>query len=104
MSGKGSTLEQIIVMRILCNHCYTYYRLAETSMVMGPPAKKTKKLMKKGEEIIMIPVAAEDFKKLNEFAEAAMVVRHPEKASEIKEMRRKLLQQVMTHSTIVMRK
>lgn len=67
-------------------------RLSADYMVMGPPTKQ-KKLMKKGEEIIMIPVTAEDFRKLNEFAEAAMIVRHPEKADEIKEMRRKLLQQ-----------
>jgi len=68
-------------------------RLAEnTHVIMGPPPKK-KKLMKKGEEIIMVPVAADDFKKFNEFAEAAMIVRHPEKAEQIKEMRRKLLQE-----------
>ena len=31
---------------------------------MGPPPKK-RKIAKKGEEIIMIPVAADDFKKMN---------------------------------------
>merc|ERR1712218_766520 len=67
-------------------------RFAENSLLLPPPPKK-KKLIKKGEEIIMLPVAAEDFKKLNEFAEAAMVVRNPEKANEIKEMRRRLIQQ-----------
>ena len=60
---------------------------------MGPPPKK-RKIAKKGEEIIMIPVAADDFKKMNEFAEAAMIVRNPDRAEEIKETRRRLLQQV----------
>ena len=49
--------------------------------------------MTKREEIIMVPVAADDFKKMNEMAEALMIVRHPEKAEQIKEMRRKLLQE-----------
>ena len=60
---------------------------------MGPPPKK-RKIAKKGEEIIMIPVAADDFKKMNEFSEAAMIVRNPDRAEEIKETRRRLLQQV----------
>lgn len=68
-------------------------RLAEnTHVIMGPPPKK-KKMMKKGEEIIMVPVAADDFKKFNEFAEAAMIVRNPEKKEQIRELRRKLLQE-----------
>ena len=41
----------------------------------------------------MTPVEAQDFRKLNEFAEASMIYRNPEKAEEIKEMRRKKLQE-----------
>jgi len=68
-------------------------RLAEnissTHIIMGPPPKKKK--VKKGEEIIMVPVAAEDFQKMNEMAEAMMCQRQPEKAQQIKEMRRQKL-------------
>ena len=45
------------------------------------------------DEIVMVPVAAQDFKKLNEFAEATMIQRNPEKAEQIREMRRKKLQE-----------
>merc|ERR1712080_212901 len=41
------------------------------------------------DKIVMIPVEAQYFQKLNEFAEASMIYRNPEKAEEIKEMRRK---------------
>ena len=41
----------------------------------------------------MTPVEAQDFRKLNEFAEATMIYRNPEKAEEIKEMRKKKLQE-----------
>jgi hypothetical protein len=37
-------------------------------------------------------VAKADFEKLNEFAEAAVIVRNPDRAKEIKEQRRKLLE------------
>ena len=40
----------------------------------------------------MVPVSAVDFKKLNEFAEATMIQRNPQKAEQIREMRRKKLQ------------
>ena len=41
------------------------------------------------DRIVMVPVSAVDFKKLNEFAEATMIQRNPEKAEQIREMRRK---------------
>lgn len=44
------------------------------------------------DRIVMVPVSAVDFKKLNEFAEATMIQRNPEKAEQIREMRRKKLQ------------
>ena len=44
------------------------------------------------ERIVMVPVSALDFKKLNEFAEATMIQRNPQKAEQIREMRRKKLQ------------
>ena len=51
------------------------------------------KLIKLKDKIVMIPVEAQDFRKINEFAEASMIYRNPEKAEEIKEMRRKKLQE-----------
>ena len=45
------------------------------------------------DEIVMVPVSAQDFKKLNEFAEATMIQRNPEKSAQIREMRRKKLQE-----------
>jgi len=80
-------------------------RFAETSLVvnkgspcegkMGPPApppgnKKTKVAR---EPIILVPVHADDFKKINEFAEAAWVMRDRANEKKIKETRRKLLQE-----------
>ena len=44
------------------------------------------------DRIVMVPVSAVDFKKLNEFAEATMIQRNPQKAEQIHEMRRKKLQ------------
>ena len=41
--------------------------------------------------IVMVPVAAVDFRKMNEMAEALMIVKHPQKAEQIKGMRSKLL-------------
>merc|ERR1712013_133715 len=68
------------------------------SQLMPPPGKK---VLEK-EPIIMVPVHADDFKKLNEFAESAWVMREitadPRNADRIKEnikeTRRKLLSQV----------
>ena len=80
------------------------FRFANTTVVvpnsqlMPPPGKK---VLEK-EPIIMVPVHADDFKKLNEFAESAWVMREvtadPRNADRIKEnikeTRRKLLSQV----------
>ena len=43
------------------------------------------------QRIVMVPVATNEFRKLNEIAEALMIVKHPQRAEQIKEMRRKLL-------------
>ena len=43
--------------------------------------------------MVMIPVDLDDFKKLNEFAEATLIVRNPDRAEEIKDMRKRLLQE-----------
>lgn len=75
------------------------------SQLMPPPGKK---LLEK-EPIIMVPVHADDFKKLNEFAEAAWVMREvtadPRNADSIKEnikeTRRRLLSQ---HNTKLLEK
>ena len=45
----------------------------------------------KNQRIIMVPVATNDFGKLNEIAEALMVVKNPRRAKQISEMRTKLL-------------
>ena len=65
---------------------------------MQNPPKLDKPINLK-DKIVMTPVEAQDFRKLNEFAEATMIYRNPEKAEEIKEMRKKKLKehnQVMT--------
>jgi len=67
------------------------------NQMMPPPGKK---LLEK-EPIVMVPVHADDFKKLNEFAEAAWVMRDPGNADSIKETRRKLLHQ---HNTQLLKK
>ena len=41
--------------------------------------------------MVMIPVDLDDFKKLNEFAEATLIVRNPDRAEEKKNIRRRLL-------------
>ena len=48
--------------------------------------------------MVMIPVDLDDFKKLNEFAEATLIVRNPDRAEEIKNIRRRLLQK---HNSII---
>jgi len=76
-----------------------------TSLLMPPPGKK---IMEK-DPIIMVPVHADDFKKLNEFAESAWIMRevtaNPANAESIrgtiKETRRKLLHQ---HNTKLLEK
>ena len=44
--------------------------------------------------IALVPVHREDFKKINEFAEAAWICRDLQNAEKIKEMRRNLLREV----------
>jgi hypothetical protein len=69
-------------------------RFANSAMVVQqptpapPPGKK--KLDK--EPVIMVPVHCDDFKKLNEFAEAAWICRDPGNNVAIKEKRRQLLE------------
>ena len=44
--------------------------------------------------VALVPVHQEDFKKINEFAEAAWICRDLKNADKIKEMRRELLKEV----------
>jgi len=60
-----------------------------TINLQPPPGKKRK--MDKDSTIIMVPVHSDDFKKLNEFAEAAWVCRDPGNADQIREHRVHLL-------------
>ena len=46
------------------------------------------------DEVILVPVHKDDFKKINEFAEAAWVCRDPDNSENIKEIRRNLLREV----------
>ena len=64
--------------------------MSQLKMQNSPELDKPIKLKDK---IVMTPVEAQDYRKLNEFAEAAMIYRNPEKAEEIKDMRRKKLQE-----------
>lgn len=57
---------------------------------LQPPPGKKRKMEK--DQIIMVPVHADDFKKLNEFAESSWVMRDRENEAGIKETRRRLLQ------------
>jgi len=67
-------------------------RFATTTVIvqkpLGPPPGK-----KKMESVIMIPVHVDDFKKMNEFAEAAWVMRDRANEDAIKERRRQLLEE-----------
>ena len=89
---------------LLANHTFLIlfilYRLADTTAVinppstgvMGPPPPGKKKVEK--DTIIMVPVHSEDFKKINEFSEAAWIMRDPANQDRIKETRKRLLQEV----------
>ena len=46
------------------------------------------------DEVTLVPVHKDDFKKINEFAEAAWVCRDPDNSENIKEIRRNLLREV----------
>ena len=50
------------------------------------------------EEFILVPVAKQDYAKLNEFAEAAAIQRNPEKAKEIQELRKKMADEANVHN------
>ena len=62
---------------------------AQLTKMQNPPDKP----FNFKDKLVMTPVEAQDFRKLNEFAEAAMIYRNPEKAEEIKERRKKKLQE-----------
>ena len=75
------------VVRLVGEHSHDEVR--EKNMVMIPVREKN---------MVMIPVDLDDFKKLNEFAEATLIVRNPDRAEEIKNIRRRLLQK---HNSII---
>ena len=47
------------------------------------------------DEVKLVPVHKDDFKKINEFAEAAWIYRDPDNSDNIKEIRRNLLREVV---------
>jgi len=67
--------------------------LARSNSCFTKPTAKKRKANEFGEVFVMVPVAQADFEKLNEFAEAAVLVRNPGQEKEIKERRRKLTDQ-----------
>lgn len=66
--------------------------LARSNSVFSKPTGKKRKA-NEIEEFVMVPVAQADYEKINEFAEAAVLVRNPGKEREIKEQRRRLTDQ-----------
>lgn len=63
--------------------------LARSNSVFTKPSGKKRKI--ETEEFVMVPVAKQDFEKINEFAEAAVIMRNMAQANKIKEERQKLL-------------
>ena len=76
-----------MVVRLVGEHSHDEVR--EKNMVMAPVREKN---------MVMIPVDLDDFKKLNEFAEATLIVRNPDRAEDIKNVRKRLLQE---HNSII---
>ena len=76
-----------MVVRLVGEHSHDEVR--EKNMVMVPVREKN---------MVMIPVDLDDFKKLNEFAEATLIVRNPDRAEDIKNVRKRLLQE---HNSII---
>ena len=76
-----------MVVRLVVVHSHDEVR--EKNMVMVPVREKN---------MVMIPVDLDDFKKLNEFAEATLIVRNPDRAEDIKNVRKRLLQE---HNSII---
>ena len=60
-------------------------RVTETTIVIKPPPGKKRKL---DSQVIMMPVHVNNFEKLNEFAEAAWILRDPGNTGEIKDLER----------------
>ena len=52
------------------------------------------------QNVALVPVHQDDFKKINEFAEAAWICRDLRNAERIKEMRRNLLKEVTSTFTL----
>ena len=65
-----------------------------------PPASSTTTSIMSQDNVALIPVHQEDFKKLNEFAEAAWICRDLKNADKIKEMRKTLLKEVLIYYQI----
>ena len=68
-----------------------------------PPASSTSSTttaIMSQDNVALIPVHQEDFKKLNEFAEAAWICRDLKNADKIKEMRKTLLKEVLIYYQI----
>merc|ERR1711915_1094563 len=65
-------------------------RLTETSEPVALPTESYEEMQP---EIQLIPVHKDDFKKINEFAEAAWICRDPDNSENIRDLRRELLKE-----------
>ena len=52
------------------------------------------------DEVKLVPVHKDDFKKINEFSEAAWIYRDPDNSDNITEIRRNLLYREVVYSTV----
>ena len=71
----------------------TQQEAAITCTTFSPNIAPTPETMS-NKNIALVPVHKEDFKKINEFAEAAWICRDLSNADKIKDMRRTLLREV----------
>ena len=86
-----------MVVRLVGEHSHDEVR--EKNMVIVPIREKNMVMVPVREKnMVMIPVDLDDFKKLNEFAEATLIVRNPDRAEDIKNVRKRLLQE---HNSII---
>ena len=70
-----------------------FFRLSESTLVVS--SILTSNTTELDSEVKLVPVHKDDFKKINEFAEAAWICRDPENSDNIKEKRRNLLREVL---------
>ena len=72
------------------------FRFSESSLVVsGQGNQQSMTHFAQNDDVTLVPVHKEDFRKINEFAEAAWICRDPDNVENIKEKRRDLLNKVI---------